>query len=240
MNLIFFSKERKQANLKVPSHSHKCFEIIFYGNNASGHCIIDKNEYTIKPYCVAVIHKDCMHSETHLSDTTVSFIGIEDIMDIPQKVYYNMYELKVIFSDIKSEMENQNNYFTDIIVLKTTEILLRLKRTLSHHSHNTKGLIFFKNYIDENYMNSINIKKLSELSGYSYDHFRHLFAKHFQISPQKYIMECRIKDALKYLTTTNLTCTEIAYSCGFTDASQMTKIIKKKYNKTPLQIRNNK
>lgn len=237
MNLIFFSKEKKHSGLRVPYHTHNCFEIIFYGNNASGNCIINQVEYEIKSNCIAVIPKRCSHAETHLSDTTVYFFGIDSIGDVPIQIYYDMHELKSIFSEIKTEIENQNNFFVDMVNLKINEILLRLKRTLTNNIITTKSLAFSKNYIEENYMNSIKISTLSKLSGYSYDHFRHLFTKNYGISPQQYIIECRINHALEYLTTTDFSCTKIAYLCGFSDSSQMTKIISSKYNKPPTQIR---
>ena len=39
------------------------------------------------------------------------------------------------------------------------------------------------------------------------------------------------------LKTTDLSCTEIAYQCGFSDSGQLTKMIKNKYSTTPTKIR---
>lgn len=86
-------------------------------------------------------------------------------------------------------------------------------------------------------MQPINIYDIAKLAGYSYSHFRHLFTKYFDISPKKYLIDVRCQKAFELLKTTEISCAEIAYRCGFSDSGQMTKMFKEKYSLTPLAVR---
>ena len=237
MNILFFGKEKKNSLQHIPSHNHDCHEIVFYSSNASGYTIVDGKKYRLEPYCVSIINKKSFHREVHSTETTVFFIGIDAVLDISQSVYCNMHSIKPIFEDIAKEFKNQETSFEDVIAYKIKEIIIKIKRSFEKPTEQGKELIFFKQYIDENYMQKISVRQMANISGYSYDHFRHLFTEIFGISPQKYLIDRRISTAVELLKTTKYSCTEIAYFCGFSDSSQMTKMLKQRYLQTPKTIR---
>ena len=80
----------------------------------------------------------------------------------------------------------------------------------------------------------INFGQLAKISGYNYDYFRHIFKQRFGISPQDYLIEVRLENAKRLLKGTKLTCTEIAYNCGFSSSAQMSLLFKRKFGVSPL------
>ena len=57
------------------------------------------------------------------------------------------------------------------------------------------------------------------------------------MSPQKYLLNFRLKTAMNKLEGGNMSIADIAYSCGFNDASAFCHQFKKVYKDTPLNYR---
>ena len=241
VKLSFINSESFTAGRHISPHSHNCHEIVFYGIGCSGTTIINDTEYTFSAGDAAVINQKFIHSESHSSDGRVRFFGFECDRDlpIPSGIYHNLWNIDLIISMIHKESINQNYLYKELISNKINELIIYITRTLFPKVNAAKNFNYFKNYISENYMQPINIHDIAKLAGYSYSHFRHLFTKHFSISPKKYLIDVRCQKAFELLKTTEISCTEIAYLCGFSDSGQMTKIFKEKYSLTPLAVRKN-
>ena len=148
-----------------------------------------------------------------------------------------MWKMKPIIESISKESFNQNYKYNELISLKIAELVIHLDRVSKDMSSaQVMNLLYFKNYIEENSMLQINMAELAKNAGYSYDHFRHLFKQNFGISPKNYLTDIRCSHALDMLKNSDLSCTDIAYECGFSDSSQMSKMLKNKYGMTPMQI----
>ncbi|MBP3359981.1 MAG: AraC family transcriptional regulator [Clostridia bacterium] len=236
---FYFTDKRKKSEIVAP-HNHSCSEIVFYGNGSNGLTKIGDNEYSFHAGDMALISSGTVHSETHYSDSDVIFIGFENNNMLHDGIYQNVWFIKPILDTIIKEAKNQKYGYNEIISLKLHEIFIYIDRLIRTDIHGVKNLNFCKRYIEENYMHKIKLEELSAMSGYSYDYFRHLFTNTFSISPKQYIIDTRIKNAVKLLADSDTDCTSIAYMCGFSDGSQMTKLIKNKFNMTPLQIRKNR
>lgn len=223
----------------ISPHSHNCHEVVFYGMGCSGTTVINDTEYTFSAGDVAVINRNSVHHESHSSDGKVRFFGFEceQNLPIPNGIYRNLWNIDLIISIIHRESINQNYLYEELISNKINELIVYITRTLFPEVNATKNLTYFKNYISENYMQPINIYDIAKLAGYSYSHFRHLFTKYFDISPKKYLIDVRCQKAFELLKTTEISCAEIAYRCGFSDSGQMTKMFKEKYSLTPLVVR---
>ena len=95
-----------------------------------------------------------------------------------------------------------------------------------------------KEYIHNNYTYNI---KITDISGYvniDRTYLFKLFQRKLGISPKEYLTKYRINIAQHLLEATNLSMSEIAYSCGFLDASSFNKHFKRLLQITPLQYRN--
>ncbi len=239
VKIIFCSQEARTKGCRITPHHHNCSELVFYGGMASGETIINGTTYGFSPASVAVIHPDIMHSENHLRTADVIFLGFETSAVVPEGVWDHMEHIKPLFLEIAAEMRSQEWGYQRLISLKLQEIITYIERR-SGKVHNTvKDLTYCKQYIAENYMHDISITELANMTCYSRDRFRHLFTEEFCISPQNYLIAVRMENALQLLATTKYSCTDIANMCGFSDSGQMTKMIKKKYGRTPKEFRQN-
>lgn len=100
---------------------------------------------------------------------------------------------------------------------------------LSFESYLKKAL----DYIHNNYTYDIQITDIAKYLSIDRTYLYKLFMANKSISPQQYLIAYRLKVAKKLLSDSDLSISEIAYSCGFKDASSFNKHFKKHVNATP-------
>jgi len=93
------------------------------------------------------------------------------------------------------------------------------------------------NYINENYMNQIDIKKLADMANLSISQFEIKFAKIFQMTPKKFIIKTRIKASCEGLTKSRAPLNLIALDYGFYDQSHYSNQFTALIGITPRQYR---
>jgi AraC family transcriptional activator of pobA len=126
-----------------------------------------------------------------------------------------------------AEYEIAAGAFLDLLLVSTM-------RNVNSVSRKCKDIEYIKAYIEQYSNQKINFGQLAKISGYNYDYFRHIFKQRFGISPQDYLIEVRLENAKRLLKGTKLTCTEIAYNCGFSSSAQMSLLFKRKIGVSPL------
>ena len=89
-------------------------------------------------------------------------------------------------------------------------------------------------YLRNNYMKSITLNDLSELTGISKYHLLRSFTKQKGISPYSYLEAIRINEAKRFLEQ-GISPMEVALKTGFTDQSHFTNFFKKFIGLTPKQ-----
>ncbi len=241
MTVTFATTIEKHSGDTVIAHTHACHEIVYYDEGCLGKATLGDDEYEFHGGDIAVIPQGVLHKEEHFSTGKVIFFGFScDENEIVPGVFSNMFYLKYSFRDIINEVREQSLGFEEMMELSLRKILLCLKRQNDNMYHPVTNLTYCREYIEENFTQSVSLKNLASTSGYSYDYFRHLFTSVYGQSPSSLIMSLRVGFAIKLLSTTKLTCTEIAHQSGFFDSGQMTKLLKKKYGLTPSEIRKRK
>lgn len=91
-------------------------------------------------------------------------------------------------------------------------------------------------YISENY-NTASAKLASEACGLSYNHFSRIFKKELRQNFSDYLVFVKLKEAEKFLISTDKSITEIAHCTGFSTSSHFISHFKKYKNITPGQFR---
>ena len=99
------------------------------------------------------------------------------------------------------------------------------------------ALLSVISYINENYNKTISLDTLAKISGYSKSRFSHIFSEYMDTTPIRYQNEIRLRNAREMLTSTQLSVSDIALSCGFSDPLYFSRVFKNKYNKTPTEFR---
>lgn len=92
-------------------------------------------------------------------------------------------------------------------------------------------------YIEQNYSYQIKVQDVARAVGIDRTYLYKLFQGNLRISPQEYIIRYRTKTAENMLLHTNLSVTEIAYSCGFHDSASFCKTFKRHTGFTPVNYR---
>lgn len=92
-------------------------------------------------------------------------------------------------------------------------------------------------YIHNNYSYQIRIRDIAAAIGIDRTYLYRIFMEQEHISPKQYLLKLRIRTAVNMLTSTDYTVTEIAYSCGFTDAAAFSSQFKKSTGHSPKDFR---
>lgn len=82
-------------------------------------------------------------------------------------------------------------------------------------------------YIHSNFYEQIKIESLLKIANMSRSNFFHQFKSMCGITPNDYIINCRIEHAKELLTNTTMSITDIAQECGFFDSSHFERVFKK-------------
>lgn len=93
-------------------------------------------------------------------------------------------------------------------------------------------------YISNNIKKKITIKELSQIAGYNTQYFVRLFKKRVGISPYRYIINYRLKEAKKLLKQGN-TISQIARNTGYNDIKSFSRSFKRNFGISPSSYRNN-
>jgi len=84
---------------------------------------------------------------------------------------------------------------------------------------------------------NINIRKLAEDNGLSYEYFIRLFKQHMSCSPKQYINRRRLERVKMLLSRTDYSVAEAGLLSGFADVSYLNEVFRKEYGITPRQFR---
>ncbi len=234
-NICFLNKHNTDTN-KFEVHSHNCYEIIYF-LSGSGMVVIGNDTYSISANTYCIIGPKIPHTEYFEGYGEIIFIGFEyDNADLILKnavYHFDDTTVLLLMKKIIEEYKGQNIGYKIVAKALLEILLITSVRDTGITNKKCKDLDYIKNYIEQYFNQKINFSQLAKLSGYSCDYFRHLFKNRFGSSPQDYLIEIRLENAMKQIKNTNLSCAEIAYNCGFSNPAQMTTMFKKKYKKSP-------
>ena len=240
-NLIFCVEHlyEEQAYCGM-EHSHPCYELVFY-RQGEGVVEFNKKKYAFEKDTFIVCPPEVKHIEKGSKDTDVLYIGFELAggMELPEGIFkeknYGVLEyLEKIYYEIKHWKPHSYelvNHFVAIIVLKLINSYeYEKERIMNHDFDNIVG------YISANFKDNINTKDLAGLAGYSYDYFRKMFVKKFNMTVNDFILQKRIDAATDMIRSKGYLIKEIASDCGFSSVAQFCTKYKEYTGITPKQM----
>lgn len=126
--------------------------------------------------------------------------------------------LSMVFSHIVGHMEEMGNETPYTSAFQRDE--LRIKKILV--------------FIENNYSTNVALEDIAESANISASTCLRLFSTVLGTTPIKYLLAFRLQKAAEELKHTNgRTVSEIAHSCGFSDASYFNRCFRKQYGSTP-------
>ncbi len=120
-------------------------------------------------------------------------------------------------------------------------LIVYISRQYSNElNRNIKSMTLLANtitYIEENYMECLNLNFLANQAGLSVNQFLRVFKQCYDISPIEYINKLRISKACELLEKTDSTIMQISEQIGFGDSNYFTRYFKKMMGCAPSQYR---
>lgn len=92
-------------------------------------------------------------------------------------------------------------------------------------------------YIEKNYMESITLEQLSQVSGMSKNGIIAMFKRLYGMTPVKYMNNLRLYKACELLKNTDMPISQLAYQCGFADSNYFARVFKEQRGMTPREYR---
>lgn len=152
--------------------------------------------------------------------------------------------ITTFFSSLHNSCKQYKNS-KEILNLKLLELLYLLDLNTKNNqlcislssieSGKTKRNI--KRLVEKYAISDLNINDFSALSGRSVATFNREFKKIYDTSPKQWLIEKRLTYAYELLVTKEWSVTDTANEIGYENVSHFIALFKKKYNKTPSQIK---
>lgn len=228
----------------VKEHNHGCYELVYYLDGQGETCVNQETVYPYGPGTYMIYNPYDLHTETHSTDSTVYCLGFyltQDSVFHPQTGIYRDENQSVwrLIDKIFEEIGEKRDLYPVAARLYTCELLLIHHRRYGAFAPSYDSMNYIYRFLEENFSNDICLKTLVDMSGYSYDYFRHLFKESFGVSPKNYILDKRITYGKQLLKEKSIPVSEIAHLCGFSTVSQFNSIFKKRVGVSPLQFKKN-
>ena len=94
-----------------------------------------------------------------------------------------------------------------------------------------------KEFIAKHYMNDICLQELADIAHMSAEAFSRFFRNHTGRTPNRYLIDYRLGIAARMLITTQLSISEIGFSCGFNTLSHFNRLFRESKGCTPSEFR---
>lgn len=130
------------------------------------------------------------------------------------------------------EVNSVENYLRFFKLLK----LLESADTAEVKANNSKDISAALKFISVNFMNPITVREVAEASHMSVNTLERRFLKAIKTTPNKYLREKRLANAVMLLSKGD-SVTDTCIKSGFSDCSGFINIFKKRYGLTPLKYK---
>lgn len=251
----------RNRSQELPSF-HTCLQkyILLFITDGTGHITFPSHTFTLEKGQALLIFPDQEHynissdSNAPLTFMWIVFSGSQS----SSLLEHTSFSVQYPVCGLHVPLEHIEQIFLDLLnvtgsslssEIQKTGYLYRLLSllTASHHVSQSKGTshaypsrtyaIYAKEYIKNNYSHT-NIIDIASHIGIDRSYLHHVFKKYFHLSPQEYLITCRLEEAEILLKETDLSIQQIAHEVGYEDPLQFSKIFKKYYGQSPKCYRN--
>lgn len=154
--------------------------------------------------------------------------------------------LKNYINSLQFYFDNPELVSDELLRIKMKELIILLAKTDNAEAIQhliarlfTKTEVDFKEVIEANVFNNLNLEELAALTHLSLSSFKREFARHYDCPPAKYMKQRKLEQASRLLLGTKLRISDIAYDCGFADLAHFSKSFQKAYGCSPSEYRLN-
>jgi len=215
-NSLVLISNLEEHSLSIPSEVYERYYLIL-----SHHLV---NEYIVEPRLLFLI-KNRPHWFEHVL-----------------KVEESIHLIETSINKIIAECSQKKQLSACLISTYVTEILiLAYRENISKFQHNfkpiTKGILEIQKYLDEHYLEDIQIQELSKKFFINKFYLSHIFKEATGYSPKQYLMLQRLAHAKDLLIHTSMPIIDIAVQSGFSDTNNFIRSFKQHAVLTPKKYR---
>jgi AraC-like DNA-binding protein len=119
------------------------------------------------------------------------------------------------------------------------QVLFMVEREPSPHttSSGLRERERFNNAIMQGIVSNLTIEELATMCCYSVSTFKRRFSQHYNESPHKWLLRCRLMLAAKIMSKTNISITELSSLCGFVNVSHFIATFRRHFGITPASLK---
>ncbi len=224
--------------LRVQPHTHHFHELVYY-RTGEGSTSIGGKTHAFVADTFALLPENTCHDEKHQRECKLICIGFSGDCDLPAGVFPDKEgAVRRVVCAILAETTEQPPHYREMLTVRLRELFITLRRVCDSNATTApKDFSYAINYIAENYHQKLLLQELAAQLHVSYDYFRHRFQQLTGSSPQQFLIEKRLSASKELLQKGDLSCTEIAQSCGFSNSAQFSMLFKRAYGISPNQSR---
>lgn len=108
-----------------------------------------------------------------------------------------------------------------------------LKRKISYYSRINRVVLFLQSHIDE----SINLRKVADVAAMERTAFSKFFRRALGITVREFVQRMRVDKAVREMSISDVSLTEVAYSSGFESLAAFERTFKKCMGMSPSAYR---
>jgi AraC-like DNA-binding protein len=229
----YYAVKLKAGNISR-DHAHQNGEIV-YAEGSGGYVITGGRKLTFKSGDILVHSpgaKHIAHTRRQGKHHCLALAG-KDVASFRDGVYRGNPQIARLFLDITRELKDKKPFFQSIIEAKAMEVVLQLKRIMSHAvlvegtAHTNAEAAHVKRIIDAEYRKKIDLVFLSDQMMLSKDYLRHKFKEEYGVSPIRYLINMRIEKARRLISDEGKKIKEAAFECGFENEYYFSRLFKK-------------
>ena len=254
-----FIFEGKDGNYRVTKHWHQSVEL-FLVLQGKLDFYINSRQYMLRPNDFVIVNPNEIHSidspdpnitivlqipmksfEGCMSDESyISFAGKDEaqkakLVELVTGMF-ETYEKREFGYRLKVKslfMEFLYFIVTEFRMEQTDKVQVQQKRHLDKLSQVTQ-------YMKENYNRELSLEMVAARFGFTPTYLSHMFREYAQVGYRTYLIDLRVKYAMRELLNTDRYVGDIALDHGFPDGRSFAKAFKKRYGCLPSEYRRRK
>ncbi|WP_211746994.1 AraC family transcriptional regulator [Paenibacillus sp. Marseille-Q4541] len=252
--LLYTGHVNNNPDWQFPSHKHDDLYEILVIKEGEGQFMIGDTAYFAAQGDVLIYNKGVLHAEKSSKDKPIyiCYCGFsstrESIIPAGREpvIRANTYstELITLMELLFEESSIQDEGHEQICGHLLQSILLLVSRMLGKQSlasdiSRHQIAIHIKEFIDMNYTQSLNLKKMAEHFNISPYYLAHIFKNSYSTSPIHYMIQRRMGEATRLLVQTEMKVWEIAKLTGYENPNYFSILFTKMVGMSPRQYREN-
>lgn len=251
-----FIFEGRDGNYRVSKHWHQSVEL-FLVLEGTLDFFINSRQYTLKHNDFVIVNPNEIHS-IECPDPNITIV-----LQIPMKSFegYMSDESCITFADREESQKARlvslvtamyrtyeqrefgyrlkvKSQFMEFLYLIVTEFRIeQIDKVQVQQKRHLDKLSQVTQYMKENYDKELSLEMVASRFGFTPSYLSHMFREYAQVGYRTYLMDLRVKYAMRELLNSDRYVGDIALDHGFADARAFAKAFKKRYGCLPSQYR---